>query len=194
MGSIFRTFIRVCNLMLHPGKEWKEIAEENHNRKTVYLRFVLPLLCLMAIASVIGTWLSVPRDVYSATYVLYHIARLWASLSAGLYLSAFLITEIMANQVGSRNHNRSFSLMAYSSGAAYLSIIVVALFPFFNELIVLAFYSCYLYWQGIPYLIQVDDQKRMMYGLLSLIIVALTYFLMFFFFDNILKALMISNF
>ena len=193
LNIIFQTLARVCNLMLHPGKEWKLIAEENRNRKTVYMRFVFPLLCLIAIASIIGTWLDTSREVYSAAYVLCHILLLWTSLSAGLYLSAFVITEIMTHQLGSRNHNSSFALMAYSSGAAYIAIIVVSLFPFFYELIVLAFYACYLYWQGIPYLIQTDEQKRLMYGLLSFIIVVLTYFLMFFFFGNVLRAIMISN-
>ena len=81
--------------------------------------------------------------------------------------------------------------MAYSSGAAYLAITIVALFPFFNELFALAFYSCYLYWKGIPYLIQVEGQKQMMYGLFSFIIVLLIYFLTFIFFKNVLSAILV---
>jgi uncharacterized membrane protein HdeD (DUF308 family) len=91
----------------------------------------------------------------------------------------------MAQQVGSRHHHRAFALMAYSLTAAYLVITVVALFPFFSELYVLAFFSCYLYWRGIPYMIGATGQKRMMYALISFIIVILVYLLMFFFFDKI---------
>ena len=191
MNDIIQTFTRTFRLMLYPGKEWKAIATENRNRKTVYFRFVFPFLCLIAIATIIGTWLDTSRELYSATYVLCEIAILWTSLSTGLYFSSFVIAEIMAHQVGSKNHNRSFALMAYASGAAYLAISVVELFPFFNELRVLAFYACYLYWQGIPHLIQGENQKHFMYGLLSFIIAALIYFLMFFFFRNILEAILI---
>jgi len=175
--------------MLHPAREWKEIAAENNSRKTVYLRFVLPWLCLIVIATVIGTWLVTSRELYSAGYVLYWIVLLWALLSAGLYLSAFVITEIMVHQIGSRNHNRDFALIAYSFGAAYLVITIVMLFPFFNELLVLAFYSCYLLWRGIPFLIGVEGQKQMIYMLLSLIIMILSYLLMFFLFGNVLRAI-----
>jgi hypothetical protein len=175
--------------MLHPAEEWETIAVENSIRNTVYMQFTVPLLCLMTVATIIGTWLDTPREVYSAAFVVCKIIVLWTSLSAGLYVSAFLVTEIMARRIGSKDHNRGFSLMAYASGAAYLVIIVVALFPFFSELLVLAFYSFYLYWRGVPRLIPVHDQKRMMYGLLSFIIVVLTHLFVFYFFGNILRAI-----
>jgi len=177
--------------MLYPAKEWKVIAAENDNRKMVYVRFVVPWLCMIVMATIIGTWLFTSRELYSAAYVLYKIAILLTSISAGLYLSAFMIAEIMAQQLGTKNHEKSFALMAYASGAAYLTITIVALFPFLNELLILAFYSCYLYWQGIPHLILVEDQKQMIYGLLSFIIFVLVHLLMFFFFGNVFKAILV---
>jgi len=191
LNHFFQIFIRVRNLMLHPVSEWKEIVAENNNRKTVYLRFVIPWLCLIAVATIIGTWLTTSREEYSLGFVLYKVVFLWASLSVGLYLSTYVITEIMAHQVGSRDYNRDFALIAYSSGAAYLVIAFVALFPFFNELLILAFYSCYLFWRGIPCLIRVEGQKQMIYCLLSLIIILLVHLLMFFLFGNILRALLL---
>ena len=191
MNAFFRTFTRVRNLMLDPVKEWKVIAEEDNQRKTIFKRFVFPLLSLIAVAVIAGTWLNTSRELYSAGYVFSRIAILWASLSFGLFLSAYIITEIMAQQVESRNQNLAFALIAYASGAAYLVIIIVSLFPFFSELLVLAFYSCYLFWRGIPYLIKVQGQKLMIYALLSFIIIALIHFLLFFFFGNILGALFV---
>ena len=191
LNIIIHIFTRIRNLMFYPAKEWEAIAGENNNRMTVYIRFVAPLLGLIAITTIIGTWLSAPREVYSISYVCYLIAFLWTSLSAGLFLSAFVIAEIMAVQVNSKDHVRSFSLLAYSTGATYLVIALVTLFPFFREMLVLAFYSCYLYWQGIPLLIQVQDQKRMIYGLLSFIVVALIYLLTFFFFGKIWTAILL---
>ena len=177
--------------MLYPEREWDRITTENNNRKTIYIRFVVPLLCLISIATVVGTWLATSRELYSAGYVIGKIVNLCVSLSAGLYFSAFVITEIMAQQVETKDHNKSFALMAYASGAVYLVIFIVALFPFFNELLVLAFYSCYLYWRGIPHLIPVSGQKQMIYALLSFIIVVLIYSLMFFFFGKILWTILL---
>jgi len=155
------------------------------------MQCVLPMLCLTAFATVIGTWLYTSREMYSVGYVVYNIAILWTSISAGLYLSAFVISEIMAQQVGAKNQNRDFALLAYSSVAAYIVIIIVSWLPFFKEFLVLAFYSCYLYWTGIPHIINVEGQKRMIYTLLSFIIIAVVHFLMFFLFGNILRAILI---
>jgi len=191
VNIIFKILARIRNLMLFPAREWDVVAAESNNRKTIYLRFVVPLLFLIAIATVVGTWLTTSRELYSAGYVIGKIANLCVSLSAGLYFSAFLIAEIMAQQVETKDHNKSFALMAYASGAAYLVIFIVALFPFFNELLVLAFYSCYLYWRGIPHLIPVSGQKQMIYALLSFIIVTFIYSLMFFFFGKILRTILL---
>jgi len=177
--------------MLHPAKEWEKVAAENNSRKTVYVRFVLPWLCLIAVTTIIGTWLATSREMYSVWYVLYRIVLLCASISAGLYVSAVVITETMAHQSGTRNLNRDFALIGYASGAAYLVIAFVTLFPFFNELLILAFYSCYLFWRGIPYMIRIDDQKQMIYGLLSFIIILLVHLLMFFLFGKIFGAILL---
>ena len=188
-----RTFARILNLLFYPAKEWKRIAEENNSRKTVYTQFVAPLLCLMAVATIVGTWFNASREIYSAGYVICRIAFLLSSLSASLYFSSFVLTEILAPQMESREHNRDFALMAYSSGAAYLVIIIVELFSFLSELYVLAFYSCYQYWMGIQYFIRAEGQKRMIYGVLAFIIVTFTYLLIFFFFSKIFESILTIN-
>ena len=189
---MMRFLTRILNLFFYPATEWTKIAEENNNRKTVYVQFVLPLMCLMTIANIIGIWFNASRELFTVGLLVCEIAILWTSLGAGLYFSAFVITEIMAQQLGSKDHNRDFALIAYSLGAAYLVMIVVGLFPFFNEFLVLAFYSGYLYWLGIPHLIKVEGRQRMIYGLLSPVIFILTHSLAFFFFGRVLRALLLT--
>ena len=182
-------FIRLFDLLFFPSKEWNTISEENHSRKTVYIQFVVPFLCFITLATIIGTWTT--QGVDEPKYIICEIAILWTSLSAGLFVSAYLVTEIMAQQLRKRNHNRDFALMAYSSCAAYIIIIIVALFPFpfLRLLLVLGFYSYYLYWTGMPYIVQVEDRERTFYGLLSLVIMIITYMLLFFLFGNTFREL-----
>ncbi len=177
--------------MLYPAKEWEVIAVENKDRKTIFMQFVLPLLCLVTLASIIGSLLFASRMVFSFKYVICNIAILWCSLSVGLYLSSFVVTEITARKIGWKDHDKSFALMAYASSAVYLVLAIVQLFPFFNELLVLGFYSCYLYWVGIPFLIQAQGQKQMIFVLLSFIIVALVFSLVFYFFGNVISAIFV---
>lgn len=180
---------RFRNLLLHPSKEWAEIATENKNRKTVFMQFVVPFLCMVTVASVIGALFSVSRTIYSFGYIACKIANMLCSLGGGLYISSFLIGEITAQYAGLKNHHRVFALMAYSSGAAYSVIVTVELFPFFSELLVLALYSCYLYWRGIPAVINIRGHKHMVFAVLSFIITTLVFLLMFYFFGNVFKAI-----
>lgn len=92
-------------------------------------------------------------------------------------------------QTGTKNHDSVFALMACSFGPAFLVIATVELFPFFNELSVLSLCSCYLYWRGIPYMIDIKGQKQMIFGILSFVVVTLTGSLLFYLFGNILKSL-----
>jgi hypothetical protein len=186
---IIELISRIINLLFYPAKEWKAIAEENKSRKTVYRRYVVPLLCVMTVACIIGAWLYASRYYkFSPAYVIYRIFTLWTTLSAGLFTSAYLISEIMAEQVAKKDYRRDFALMAYSSGVVYLVIVFIELSPF-KELAVLALYSCYLYWTGIPHVIQAEGRIQMIYGLLSFIIVLVTYFLMYFLFEKIFASI-----
>ena len=137
----------------------------------------------------------VDKKEYKPEVVICEVAVLWASLSVSLFVSAYLVTEIMAQKLGQKKYSRDFVLMAYSSCAAYIIIIIYGLFPFdfFRLLFVLGVYSYYLYWIGIPYLVQTKDSElKTFYGLLSLFIMIITYLLMFFLFDKIFEEIFVK--
>jgi len=215
-------FIRLFNLLFFPSNEWKIISGENKSRVAVYKQFVMPLLCVMVVATVVGTWIGTTRLDYSIGYVLSEIVIKLTSLSVGLFLSAYLVTEITAQLIGYKDYNRDFVLMAYSKGTLYVIIIIVALFPFpfLKMLYALGFYSCYLYWIGIPLLVEVENEdygnlneereemkprcpqqqsrrqlstrEQKTYGLLATIIMAITYSLLFFLFGKMFKTLLVN--
>ena len=149
------------------------------------MQIMVPLLCLMAVATVYGTWLYTPRDDYTAWYVIRRILWLSLSLCTGLFASAFVVTEIMANKVGAKDHNKGFALMANAAVAAYLAIITVELFPFIKEFLILALYSCYLYWVGLPKIMQLERKLRVIHGMLAVLITVLMHSLLFFLFYKI---------
>ena len=186
-----RLFLRIINLLLFPTKEWSEIAAKNDARKATFLRIVAPLLGLMAVATVFGTWLYTSREIYSLKYVMYRVVVLWTATIVGLYVSAFVATEIMTQKAGVKDHAKGFALMANAAIAAYLALMIVALFPFFKEFLVLSFYSIYLYWLGIPAMMQIDKEKQTAFAALALVITAVVHLFVYFLFGNIFKALLL---
>ena len=183
-------FYHIRNLLLQPGAQWAAIASENKSIKTVFREFVFPLLMLIAVCVLLGSVLFASRIDFSAIYVVKRIFLLLASLSAGLYLSAFLINTTMIH-LCQRNMQGVFALMAYSSGIAMLLIAMVELvpFPYLKELMVLAFYSIFLYWCGIPAILDIPAGKRGAFIVLSVIVAAAGYALPFFLFSKILNAI-----
>ncbi|MDR0815728.1 MAG: YIP1 family protein [Bacteroidales bacterium] len=183
-------FYHIRNLLLQPNVQWAAIASENKDIKSVFRGFVFPLLLLIAVCVLLGSILFASRIEFSAVYVVKRIALLLCSLSAGLYLSAFLINTTMIH-LCPRNMRGVFSLMAYSSGIAMLLIAMVELvpFPYLKELLVLAFYSIFLYGCGIPAILDIPAGKRGAFIVLSVVVAAAGYALPFFLFGKILNAI-----
>ena len=146
------------------------------------------MLCMMTLAVIVGEWV---YAMHNLSVVIVWILTLWFSLSIGLYISAFLVTEIMAAELGYKNNDRDFALIAYSSVAVYIVITIVALFPFFKEFLVLALYSGYLFWQGIPQMIQEESKIQTKYRQLSAIIAIVSFALVLFFFYNMFKVMLL---
>jgi hypothetical protein len=180
----------IYGLLLRPDKQWADIVAANKNEKSVFVSFVVPLLCLLAVCTVIGSVLYDSRMDFSFGYMVRKIAVPLCSLSLGLYLSAFLVNVLMTTlHIGPRNLQKIFGLMAYAFSVACLVICMVALFPFFKELLVLSFFSVYLYWRGIPYMLDIPENNRPAFLALSLVVLALVYALAFYFFKQILSAI-----
>ena len=189
LNLFYQIFIRIRNLLLYPTKEWAKIAEESDDQGTIYLRFIVPLLCLWAVATIIGTWIATPRELYSTGYVFYAIFKPLLAYSAGLFLSAFIINALLAQHIGYNDRNRTFALIAYSSAIACLIFITVAMIPYLSELLILSIYSGYIYWQGLSQIFKTEEQERISYGLLSALIILFIFALTYFFFNNFLLAL-----
>lgn len=148
------------------------------------------MLCLVAVCTLLGAILFVSRFEFSAAFVIRKIGLLLFALSAGLYLSSFLINALIP--VDKRNFDGVFALLSYSSGITFLLIAIVELFPFpyLKEIIVLSFYSVYLYWRGIVEVLNITESKRNGFLVLSFIIVTGVFLFLFFFFGKIFGAIL----
>ncbi|MDR1672767.1 MAG: hypothetical protein LBS09_04805 [Bacteroidales bacterium] len=181
-------FYRIRNLLLRPGAQWAAVASCEKDNRAVYREIVLPAICLIAVCTALGALLFVSRAEEIWGYIVRKILLLACSLSAGLYLSAFLVNALMILHIGPRNMRGVFSLMAHTAGVIYPVIAVVALFPFFSELSILAFYAIYVYWRGIPHMLSVGVERRPIFMVVSLAAAAAVHLLIFYFFGQFLTA------
>ena len=155
------------------------------------MQYVTPLMGLIGFATIVGTWMYTSRELYSFQFVLCKIATLWLSLCAGLYLTSFIVTEIMGRNTGMKNHDKNFELLANAATSAYLVLFIVELFPFFKEFLVLTLFSGYSYWVGLPIVLKIEGRMREIYWIVAFITAIVIHFLTFFLFGNILRSILL---
>jgi hypothetical protein len=182
-------FARIINLFFSPLTEWTEIAAEATSRKEILKNFLLPLSYVLAATIIIGAWINTAYTAHIIMFALYKIGYQVISLLCGLYVSAFIVSEIMEAHIGYKNHDETFAMMAYSSVAAYLVVICIGLFPFLKEIVVLSLYSFYMYWQGIQCNTNINAIHKNKYMLTACCTILLIFLLMFFISEKLFGAI-----
>ena len=160
-----KLILRIKNISLKPSETWPTIKEEEATVTTIIMQYLLFLAIVPAVAFYF-------RNIAEIAAVALLGALLYAVLNvAGIYGSAKLI-QLLAGQFGATaTEIDTFKLTAYSMTPAMLGTILV-LIPWFSGLtFIIALYSLYLLYVGLPVLLTCPDEKRLPFSLLSMVIV-----------------------
>lgn len=165
-----RLIARVQNLLLQPRAAWLRIADEAPSFGTVMARQVLPLALIPALAVAIGLCATGWR-VAGAVQTVALSWRHGMAVALFVYVAAVLatlivgwITSAIAPTFGGRgNARRGLALVAYGSTAAWLGSVFLAL-PAFTVLAgIVALYSAYTVFIGLPLLMGSSHRRTVPY-------------------------------
>lgn len=166
---------RTKGMIINPVKEWDNIIAENNDKNTIIKEFALPLIILVAIATLIGG-LSSPR--LFAPSVSYSVANAIISLIVSLgaiYIASYVINELSVSFGAEKNLENAFKLVIYSSTPAYLASIVANLHWTLGFVNIFALYSIYLFWLGASQVIKISEEKKIGYVIVSFLILLISY-------------------
>ena len=157
---------RVINILLQPRNEWPAIADERTNPAALYLRYVVILAALPAVAGFVSTALvgTLASGRLSAG------VALWAALtsyvlSLGMVFVMGLIADALAPRFGGRRDlHQALKLVAYSLTPSWVAGIFTFL-PVVAWLITLlaGLYSLYLLHLGAPLLMKMPEREAIGY-------------------------------
>ncbi len=128
--------------------------------------FVYPLIGLCGLAVFLGS-LSFGFEVESLRMVLTEVSAMVISLFFGYFVSVYLVNRVTTAMLGGESRMlQSQLLVGYGLSAIMVLNIVLGLFPsFFLIYWLLQFYIMYIVWEGADKLMEVPEQKRMIYSI-----------------------------
>ncbi|PYV90719.1 MAG: hypothetical protein DMG05_09550 [Acidobacteria bacterium] len=173
---------RVTNILTKPKQEWPVIAGESTDVATLYKEYIVLLAAVPAICSFIGmTVIGVPIPFFGSYRVSVGsgltslLVRYILSLVAA-YLAAFIIEKLAPTFQSSGSTIQALKLVAYASTPAWVAG-VLGLFPPLALLGILAgLYGVYLFYLGLPPLMQTPGDKVIPYMVVSAIVIVGLYF------------------
>jgi len=172
---------RVTNILTKPKQEWPVIAGEATDVAALYKEYIALLAAVPAICSFIGmTVIGVPIPFFGTMRIGVMsgltglIVRYVLSL-ASAYVAAIIIEKLAPTFQSQGNTVQALKLVAYASTPVWVAG-VLGLFPPLAPLGILAgLYGVYLFYLGLPNLMQTPPDKVIPYMIVSAIVIIVMY-------------------
>ena len=159
-------------LISSPAQAWEEIRLEEDRRK-VFVTFVYPMIGLGGLSVFIGSLLTYgwggPQSFQIAMTMCCAVA---VALFGGYFLAAYAINEMRVKMLGMQSDIPLAQQFAgYAMVVVFVLQIIIGLLPDFRIIgWLLQFYTVYVVWEGADTLMQVDENKRLRFTMLTSIL------------------------
>jgi hypothetical protein len=171
---------RITNILTKPKEEWAVIAVESTDVPTLYKEYIVLLAAIPAIAGFIGmTIVGIPAPFLGTIRIglvsgLVHLIVGYL-LTLVSYLVAAFVIEKLAPTFGSRgNLIQALKLAAYASTPVWIAGILAIYPPLSMLLLIAAIYAIYLFYLGLPFVMQTPQDKALAYTIASAVALIVT--------------------
>lgn len=174
----------IVNLIVSPTREWSVLRGANVSQRRLMLGYLLPMMILIGISVIAGTYLTTERGAYSMNYV---ISR-FLMYEIGVYGTLHL-TALVASMLTRVRFKRLFVMLSYSAVTAIILLCVSLIFPFLSLILVLGVHSIYLFFVGVRTLI--DAKRRVSVAMMTLLVGTVLTCVIFFSLNKLLTAIFV---
>ncbi len=184
---------RVKNILLTPKTEWQVINGETETPQSLLTKYVIPLLLIPTIASFIGYgFVGIDAFLFKIRGVrwgAWFAVQQFVSGIIGYYIATYVIDALAPSFSSEKNLGKSAQLVAYSSTAFWVSGIFMIL-PALSILGLLGLYGIYLFYLGVPVLKKTPEDKRVVYMIVSALVIIVVSWVVQWIVGKILSAVM----
>jgi hypothetical protein len=159
---------RVKAILTTPDTEWPIIAREPGDPAFLFSNYVLYLAAIPAVASFIGSVIigvGTPVGTYRTGLISGLLGAILQYVLAfvAAYLVAMIVDALAPTFQGRKDFQNALKLTVYSYTPVWLAGIFL-LFPGLRFLTILGLYGFYLFWKGLPILMQSPADKTLGYA------------------------------
>jgi len=165
---------RARYIIIHPGKAWETIYNENRSVRTVQVSFLLPVLTLVSLSAFIGSLIYNPSGL-SVLFPVIRAIKQFICFYLTVSLSAWVLNEIAMAFVHEKNYSFNFKLVTYSFTPLYITVIITRFLPDLALINLLGFYGAYIMYTGISKLENISKKGILRYFIVALLIVIIFY-------------------
>ena len=151
---------RVIGLISSPRAAWIRIGEENKEVREIQNRFFYPLVLVVTLGTIVGTfWGS--KD-FVLDLMLKKTVIVLTSTFAGYFISVIVLNEIIASRLFNmeKQYAACVRIVAYSLSISLCISTIVALAPDLFILYALNFYTAYIIWEGAGVIFKGLEESR----------------------------------
>jgi hypothetical protein len=180
MTQIDSIIVRVKGIIVSSKKEWRIIAFEEKTTSSVFRSYLLPLSFISVIACYIGYGIVGSKQgmfglVATAKLGYHYAAFTFINLITSPFITALIISFFATSFNALKNFDKAFKLVVYS----YTPILVASILyivPSLSQLVFLAgLYGSYLLFTGIKPMLNVPNDKKLVYFIVSLVSTIIVY-------------------
>jgi hypothetical protein len=180
---------RAKNILLSPASEWLVIDTETETPQTLLGKYVIPMALIPAVAYFIGYGL-IGVDAFffrfgGITWGVLMACNSFITSIVGYFISTYVIDALAPSFDSPKNLGKSAQLVAYSYTASWVAGIFHIL-PTLGILVILGLYGIYLFYLGLPILKKTPEDKRVVYMIVSAIVIVVVSAVVGFIITNII--------
>lgn len=167
---------RVKEVITNPTGVWKTIQSESDSITSIYKNYLIPLAAAAALASFLGQTVIGITLPFIGTWRMPFVSGLVSTVVmlaftlAAYYIAAMIIEFLAPKFDATGSREEAFRLLAYASTPVHV-LGLLAIIPVLGILAIIGgLYSLYLFFVGMPTMIKIAPEKRLVFFLVYVVV------------------------
>lgn len=167
--DINKRFELLGQLLGSPQKSWDAVKSHNFSVKIFRREFMLPAISIFVLAEMVGMLIDAENHFGPNWFIIVYSIVIGLGLFASYYLAVILMRFLLKSFEYEGNTDFLHWMLGLPLIIGYVPIEVTALFQSMFFLILLSIYAFYIFWNGTQVLIDLDKDKKQVFGVLSIV-------------------------
>ena len=172
---IWNLIFRCLGIIGSPKEEWKKIKEEDDSIWQMITRFLLPLLFILALASMIGGYFRREESAWTSGLLIIAGLQPLLSISVSLLISTVAINAMIVTFRGTQNVNLAFRLVFFSFIPVILVSIILGVWSELYITGLFSLYSFYIMIFGVRILTDLPHDRESNFSTLASTVILVVY-------------------